>query len=386
MPWKVSYVMNERMKFVVRLEQGERMTDLCREFGISRKTGYKFWGRYREYGPLGLFNESRRPQRIARQTSEQISQLIIKGKKGHPTWGAKKIKAILERRHEGIVLPTVSTVHRILERNDLVKKMRKRSKVSNFLQKPYTKSYAPNDVWSADFKGQFRLGDGKYCFPLTISDHYSRYLVSCEGLEGTSWQAAQGVFELAFRQNGLPKVIRTDNGVPFASRGLAGLTRLSLWWFKLGIEIERIEPGHPEQNGRHERMHLTLKQETTRPAASNLLQQQERFDSFIDEYNRKRPHEALDMCFPSDVYITSSRPYPNKIPDLQYPLHDIVKTVSSGGQVYLYGKNKPFFIGSVFEGEKVGLRELDDGKWLVTFDDMDLGYADPKTGFFESIV
>jgi len=388
MPWKVSHVMNERMGFIVRLESGERMTDLCREYGISRKTGYKFWERYREYGPSGLFDESRRPDRLARRLPAELKEFIIQSKLIHPTWGAKKLRVELERARQGVRIPTVGTIHCWLDENGLVKKRkRRRPSWSGFYCNKDAKSENPNEVWCADFKGEFKMGSGKYCYPLTISDHYSRYLIGCEGLDRPTYYASRGVFEAAFRAYGLPKAIRTDNGQPFAtSRGLLNLSRLSIWWLRLGIKIDRTERGHPEQNGRHERMHLTLKQETTRPAGANLLQQQERFDAFVDEYNNRRPHEALDMKCPADIYAQSTRQYSEELPELEYPLHDIVRVVSPGGTVPFVGKNKAFFLGSAFVGQKIGLRELKDDKWIVSFMNLNLGYVDAKNCRFETVV
>lgn len=386
MPWKVSYTMNERMKFVMRLDGGERMKDLCEEFGISRKTGYKFLQRYKEYGIEGLFDESRRPHVLARQFPEEIKQYVIQAKKGHPSWGAKKIHVELKRRDSGVKLPCGGTIHAWLDQNGLVKKRGRRRYRSELHRVVGGVSNEPNDIWCADFKGEFCVGDGRYCYPLTISDHHSRYLISCEGLESTKGLGSRWVFESAFRRYGLPSAIRTDNGVPFASKGLGGLSKLSVWWLKLGVGIQRIEPGHPEQNGRHERMHLTLKQETTRPPGRNLLQQQERFDNFTDEYNTKRPHEALEMKVPAEIYKPSTRKYSEELVEPEYPLHDITRVVSPGGLVSFIGRNKAFHLGVALSGEKVGLRELDDNKWLITFANLDLGYLDGEKCTFEPII
>lgn len=388
MPWRVRDVMNERMRFVVRLEAGEKMTDLCLEFGISRKTGYKFWQRYKEQGPDGLFDESRRPARLARQTAEAIRQEILGLKKEHPTWGSKKLHAKLVRRHDGVKIPCRGTIHLLLDRHGLVKRRkRRRSNAGEYWTTALPQSNKPNDVWCADFKGQFQMGNDKYCYPLTITDHYSRYFIGCEGLENTRAGSARCVFEAAFREYGMPLAICTDNGSPFASSGFAGLTRLSVWWLRLGINIYRIEPGHPEQNGRHERLHLTLKQETTRPAGSNLLQQQERFDAFLETYNNERPHEAIEMKYPAEVYQPSIRKFPTDMQPLVYPLHDIVRTVSDDGFVSLKGSSgKAFYLGGAFAGENVGLRELDDYKWIVTFMSMDLGHFDIKTCNFQPLL
>lgn len=373
MPWKVRSAVNERMRFVVRREQGERMTDLCREFGISRKTGYKLWNRYQRFGPEGLYDGSRKPLRVPKQTPEDIQKRILAFKGEHPTWGAKKLKVELERRNEGVVFPSVSTINLLLQRNGLVKKRKKRRRATPS-SLPLKVPEKPNDVWGADFKGEFRLGNGKYCYPLTITDQHSRYLIGCEGLESTKGTGARFVFEQAFRKYGLPHTIRTDNGSPFASTGLLGLTRLSVWWMRLGIRHERIEPGHPEQNGRHERLHLTLKEETTRPAAQNMLQQQECFDNFLDIYNNQRPHEALGMSRPAEVYCSSMRAYPEELHPLEYPLHDQTRKVRPSGHISLFGRKQAgCYLSAALAGEYVGLRELDEDRWLISFLDLDLG-------------
>lgn len=372
MPWKVSCPVNERMMFVNRLEAGERMTDLAREFGISRKTGYKILNRYRKLGPVGLYDLSRAPHHCPHRTDEATVELILKLKTRYPTWGAKKLRFELLRREHGLGFPSIDTIHRILSRHGLVKKRKRRQRIT-YSSGPLRRSAAPNDIWSADFKGQFRLGNRTYCYPLTISDHYSRYLLECEALECTKSVPARTVFERVFEEHGLPDVIRTDNGSPFASRSLMGLTKLSVYWLKLGIDIERIEPGHPEQNGRHERMHLTLKQETIRPAAQNMLAQQERFDVFRHTYNNERPHEALRMQRPDDVYQLSKRSLPSPVSDPEYPNHDFVVRVARSGQIHIPDHAKRLFLGHPLSGELVGLRELDDDCWLVSFAHIHLG-------------
>ena len=253
MPWNETCPVNERMKFVARLQQGERMTDLCREFGVSRETGYKIKRRFEELGVAGLFDQSRAPRRVPHRTSKAIRELLVEAKKQHPTWGPKKLRAWLLRKDEGLKLPAPSTIGEILKEEGLVKS-RKRRRRGKAKPTKLTQPTAPNEVWCADFKGQFRLRNrmGKYCYPLTITDGHSRYLIACEALDGTKAGPAQTVFEIAFRELGLPKVIRTDNGTPFGSTGLAGLTVLSAWWMRLGIAPERIEPGCPQQNGQHE--------------------------------------------------------------------------------------------------------------------------------------
>jgi hypothetical protein len=249
---------------------------------------------------------------------------------------------------------------------------------------PLTTAGAPNDVWCADFKGQFRLGSGTYCYPLTITDRYTRFVIKVEALEGTHLEPAMAVFEQAFRERGLPKVIRTDNGMPFAAPGLWGLTRLAVRWLRLGVWPERIAPAHPEQNGQHERMHLVLKQETTRPPGKNILQQQERFDRFVDEYNYERPHEALGMRRPGQLYENAERPYPKELPELEYPTHDVVRSVRQNGDVHLT-KRERFFLSTALRDQRVGCREIDDGSWLVSFMQLDLGIYDARSRKFAAL-
>jgi len=383
MPWKVRNAVTERVDFVSRLARGERMTDLCREFDISRKTGYKIWNRFRGEGAEGLFDQSRRPERSPQKTPKAVQELVLGLKKEHPTWGPKKLKAELERREKGIRIPASSTIGEMLSRQGLVKRRPRRPRRG---AKPSTKlrsSTCANELWCADFKGEFRLGNRKYCYPLTISDNFSRYLIACDALESTKDGEARVVFEEAFREFGLPRAIRTDNGAPFASTGLLGLTKLSVWWLRLGLELERIEPGHPEQNGRHERIHLTLKEDCTRPAGANQLQQQERFERFREEYNEKRPHEALEMKRPSDLYSASERVYPRELVEPEYPLHDRVTSVSAYGEARIGGKGTRFYLSQALAFETVGLREVEEGRWLVSFLDFDLGHYDERERRFE---
>jgi putative transposase len=287
----------------------------------------------------------------------------------------------LRRLHSDIQLPAISTVHAVLDRHGLVQRRRPRRSYKahgTTLSKPYT----PNDLWCADYKGEFMLADRRYCYPLTITDYASRYLISCDALATTKERYAFTVFERAFKDFGLPKAIRTDNGVPFASAwALFGLSKLSVWWLRLGIQIERIKPGHPQQNGRHERMHLTLKKEATKPAAKNFLQQQAKFDQFIDCYNRERPHQALGMRYPSELYSASPRPY-RGLDELQYPFHDRTITVTRCGRI-CFGRQK-INLSTVFAGQNVGVKEVSDRIWLVTFMDYDLGFFDDETCRLES--
>src|SRR5213595_1862324 len=296
--------MDERLRFVARLLDGEKMAALCREFDISRKTGYKIFQRYKDCGLEGLTDRSRRPYRHANQLPFQIEKLIVQLKQERPSWGAPKIREKLRRLHSDVQLPAISTVHAVLDRHGLVKRRRRRrhATAGTALSRPTQ----PNALWCADYKGEFLLGNRKYCYPLTITDFASRYLLTCEALSTTQEKFAFTVFERTFKEFGLPQLIRTDNGVPFASaHALYGLSKLAVWWLRLGIQIERSKPGHPQDNGRHERMHLMLKREATKPAAANFLQQQARFDKFIEVFNNERPHEALDMKCPAEVYQPS---------------------------------------------------------------------------------
>jgi len=322
MPWKESSVMEERLRFVARLLDGEGMSDVCREFGISRKTGYKIYNRYKEQGLDALCDRSRRPVRYANQLPDQVEQMIVRLKRDKPHWGARKIRELLVRRLAGDVrVPAKSTVHAVLDRHGLVKRGRQRQR-QKAQGTTLSTGALPNDLWCADYKGEFKLGNRQYCYPLTVTDHASRALLMCEAHDSTKEINAFTAFQRLFQDRGLPDAIRTDNGLLFASpNGLYNLSKLSVWWLRLGINIERIRPGHPQQNGRHERMHLTLKRETTRPPCMNSLQQQARFDDFVSEFNTERPLEALYMKCPQDVYTPSQRPYQG-LPEVEYPFHD----------------------------------------------------------------
>ena len=373
MPWRASSVEEERLRFVARLLDGEAMTDVCRDFGISRKTGYKIFDRYKEHGLAALSDRSRRPIRNANQLAPQLEDLIVRLKGEKPHWGARKIRELLVRRlRSEIRVPAKSTVHAVLARHGLVKQGgRPRHRAQGT---PLSQGAAPNELWCADFKGEFKLGNGRYCYPLTVTDHASRFLLLCEALESTREDLACTAFERLFAERGLPAAIRSDNGVPFASpNALFNLSKLSVWWLRLGIAIERIKPGHPQQNGRHERMHLTLKKEATRPPHTNILQQQARFDEFVQEFNSERPHEALAMKCPAELYTASPRSYQG-LPELTYPFHDRDILVTSCGRICLY--RKKINISTVLAGQRLGIKEVDEGIWLVSFMHYDLGYFD----------
>ena len=381
MPWKESCHVEERMKFVARLRSGERMSDLCREFGISRKTGYKFLQRFEQLSVVGLANQRRAPQHIPHRMSEEVAGLLVGLRREHPTWGPKKLRARLLEVSPSLSIPAASTIGEMLKKRGLVSPKRPRSKAL-VSYSPLCHARAPNDVWCVDFKGQFRLGNGRYCYPLTITDAYSRMLLTCEGLDDTCSQGARRAFTETFRSYGLPKAIRSDNGAPFASAGLAGLSRLSVWWLRLGIQLERIEPASPQQNGRHERMHRTLKAETTRPAGANMLQQQERFDRFKEIFNHERPHEALGQQVPANFYENAARGLPEKPQTPKYPLHDLELEVRRSGHLYIPGSGRSsgaFYLSSALADERVGLREIDDECWLVSFLALDLCTIDLNT-------
>jgi len=365
--------MDERMRFVIRLKDGESMASLCREFGISRKTGYKIFERYEQCGLEGLSDRTRRPFRYANQLPEPVEAAIVAARREKPHWGARKIRErLLRRLPHAVKVPACSTIHAVLDRHGLVTHPRRsRTRTEGT---PLSEGARPNELWCTDYKGEFMLGDRHYCYPLTVTDHASRYLLLCEALESNREELAFSAFERLFQERGLPRAIRSDNGVPFASpNGLFNLSKLSVWWLRLGIGIERIKPGHPQQNGRHERMHLTLKQETTRPAGANVLQQQAKFDQFIEEFNNERPHEALDMKCPAEVYIPSCCPY-RGIPEPHYPFHDRTVMVTSCGRLCLY--RKKINLSTCLAGQAVGVKEVDDGIWLVSFMEYDLGYID----------
>lgn len=373
MPWKECSAVEERLRFVARIIEGEAMTEVCREFGISRKTGYKIFNRYKTDGPGAFADRSRRPVRYANQLPQQVESLIVASKREKPHWGARKIRELLVRRLPSEVrLPAKSTIHAVLDRHGLVARgARKRRRAQGT---PLSQGANPNDLWCADYKGEFKLGSDRYCYPLTVTDHASRFLLMCEALESTREDLAFPQFERLFRERGLPRAIRSDNGVPFASpNGLFNLSKLSVWWLRLGIDIERIKPGHPQQNGRHERMHLTLKREATRPACANFLQQQARFDAFVSEFNTERPHEALAMKRPADLYGPAERIY-RGLPEIDYPLHDRTALITVCGRLCMH--RKKINISTCLAGQCVGIKEVDDGIWLVSFMHYDLGYVD----------
>jgi putative transposase len=364
--------MDERLRFVARLLEGEKMAGLCREFGISRPTGYKIFNRYKNLGLEGLLDRSRRPYRQANRLPFQVERTIVALRQEHPTWGAVKIREKILRDFPMVPAPAKSTVHAVLDRHGLVAQRKRRRYRAQGT--PLSSTSSPNGLWCTDFKGEFMLGNREYCYPLTVTDYSSRFLLACEGLESTQSTFAFTVFERIFKEYGLPDAIRTDNGVPFASsNAMFGLSRLSVWWLRLGINLERIKPGNPQQNGRHERMHLTLKKEATKPASYNFLQQQQRFDHFVRVYNNERPHQALNGRYPAELYTPSPRAY--RAPDPpDYPFHDRTVLVTQCGRICI--GNRKINLSTVFAGQFVGIREVADKIWLVSFLDFDLGFFD----------
>ena len=375
MPWKECHTMDERLRFVARRLDGEKMGPLCAEFGISRKTGYKIFDRYKSCGIDALTDRSRRPYRQANRLPAPIEAIIVRLKREYPDWGAPKIREKLRQQAiPALQLPAISTVHAVLDRHGLVKRRRRRrgGDAATALSRPGE----PNALWCTDYKGEFMLRNRRYCYPLTITDFATRYLLVCEALPTTQASFAFTVFERAFKDFGLPRTIRTDNGLPFAApTALYRLSKLSVWWLRLGIQIERIQPGHPQQNGRHERMHLTLKREATKPAADNMLQQQGRFDAFITRYNQERPHAALGMKVPGDLYAPSPRIY-RGLDELTYPFHDVTITVTHCGRICFQGRK--INLSHALAGQNVGVTQVGDRVWLVSFMQYDLGYFDDE--------
>ena len=364
MPWRVSGVVEERARFVLEYGDGElTMTQLCRIHGIARKTGYKWVERFTAESLDGLQDQSRAPARHPNQTAPAIEARVLALRRAHMSWGPRKLRVILAQK-SGLSVPAASTIGELLKREGLVRERRRRSKTPPYTE-PFAAADTPNQVWCADFKGWFRTGDGKRIDPLTISDAHSRYLLRCQAVEKTDTARVQAIFETCFREYGMPEAIRTDNGAPFASTAIAGLSRLAVWWMKLGIVPERIEAGHPEQNGRHERMHRTLKEETTKPAAANRRAQQRAFDRFRCEYNQVRPHEALRMQTPGAVYVPSPRAFPERVAEPEYDSTMQVRHVYPHGQFFWKGED--VFLSKVLAGERVGLEALDERYWCVYF-------------------
>jgi putative transposase len=369
-------VLEQRSQFVGDFASGHwSMSELCERYGVTRPTGYTWITRHRASGDEGLMNRSRAPHQCAHRTSGDLEALILAARLEYG-WGAKKLLQVLRKRHPTRAWPARSTLNAILERHGLLHKNRRRRKWTHPGATPIHTD-APNQVWPADFKGQFKTGDGYYCYPLTVTDHFSRALLVCRGLPSVKTADAKPVFRALFRSVGLPDAIRTDNGTPFASTGIHGLSGLNVWWMQLGIVHQRIPPSSPQENGTHERMHRELKRETTRPAASSLRAQQRRFDAFRRRYNDERPHEGIDNQTPGSLWLPSLRVYPERITAPMYPAHMEVRRVSTAGTFRLHARQP--FLSQALRNEHIGLEEVADGIWNIVYYQTLLGKIDERS-------
>jgi putative transposase len=369
--------MDERQKFVhAALSDRFTMSELCARFGVSRRVGYKWLARFESEGRPGLIDRSRAPHRCPHALAPELVELLVAERTAHPFWGARKLLTVLAARHRRITTwPAPSTVADLLARRGLVKRRRRRRKpVHPGVVRPDTA--APNDLWTADFKGEFRTGNSLYCYPLTIADLHSRYLLTCRGVLSTKTVVAKPVFEAAFREYGLPIAIRTDNGVPFATQSLHGLSYLNVWWMRLGILHQRIRPASPQENGAHERMHRTLKREAIKPVRATCAAQQRNFDAFRREYNEDRPHEALGQTTPASRYRPSRRPYPEQLPPIEYPGHFLVKKITTGGTFRF--RDRLLYLANSMVNQPIGLEETDDGVWTIWFNTILLATFDER--------
>lgn len=376
MPWQETSLVEERERFIDDHRRGfYTMTELCERYAISRKCGYKWLARYDAGGRPALHDQSRAPHHCPHKIAAAVAQLLLTARRRHPDWGPEKLLQWLEPRYPGITWPAISTAGDLLARHGLVqKRRRRRTQHHPGVVPPVT--HAPNDLWATDFKGQFRTGDRIYCYPLTVTDQHTRYLIACHGLLSTRGTGVRPVFDRLFREYGLPRAIRTDNGVPFASTALHGLTALNVWWMRLGIQHQRILPAHPQQNGAHERMHKTLKRGAIRPPRATLAAQQRAFNRFRQEYNDERPHQFLDGRTPGSRYRRSPRPYTGALPALEYPEHYVVKRVTNAGTVRF--KRRLLYLSTALKQHRIALEEVDDGIWSVYFGTVLLGRIDER--------
>lgn len=378
MGWKETCKGNEKLMFISDwLKQEFKFNFLCKRYGISRPTGYGLVKRYQIEKEEAFKERSRAPHHIPHKTPMEIEATLIGLKHRYPAWGPAKIRDFLEiERFEG-EWPAASTIGEIYKKHGLVKSRRRRKKVAAHSE-PLRHCTAPNEVWSADFKGHFRLSNGHYCYPLTITDNYSRFIFACDGFESPACEPVIKSFERVFKDYGLPKAIRTDNGQPFCGLGIGGLTRLSIWFLKLGIMPERIDLGSPQQNGRHERMHRTLKEATIVPGKNNLIEQQKLFNDFITEFNLKRPHQALDSKRPAEVYAPSKQLLPDKVPEVHYPDEFMIKKVKMNGEIHVGGER--YYVSELLHKEPIGLEKFDDDRAFIYFSKLKLGILDFKLG------
>ena len=373
MPWKECVPMDEKLLFIAdHLRATCSLSELCERYGISRKTGYKWIARYRQLGTDGLQDQSRKPLHNRFAISYAQRQAIIELRTTTPGQpGPKKLMALLEQRWGAGHTPSKTTIYNILKAAGLIQGQRRRRRVHP-TEQPLRPSSEPNGLWSVDYKGQFKTADGQWCYPLTIMDHASRYLLAIDAYPSTGFAQAQHSFERVFQHHGLPSRIRSDNGASFASTGVAGLSRLAVWWIRLGIQPERIERGKPQQNGRHERMHRTLKHALGKTPAANLQALQVQLDAFRQHYNEQRPHESLEQQTPSQRYRSSDRTYPEQLPPAQYPPHWESSTVSRNGVVYWRGLR--IYIGYLLAGQQIGMQEVAAGQWEVYLCNTRIGY------------
>lgn len=379
MPWQQTDRVNERLKFVAAAQtSSESMTELCARFGISRKTGYKILKRYESEGARGLADRSRAPRGHPNKTPVELERAILRVRRAHPTWGSKKILATLARDWVSSDLPARSTVDQILCRAGLVTPRRKRRSRSPSRSTPVVEAHAPNDVWSIDYKGWFKLGDGTRCDPLTLNDVFSRASLECRAMVRPKLEGVRMRLDRVFRDVGLPKAMLSDNGAPFGAQGVGGLSRLGVWLLKLDVQPIFIQPGHPEQNGRHERFHKTLKAETASPPQATLRAQQRAFDRFTVCYNHERPHEALEMSTPSELYEPSTRSMPSRLPEFEYSELFEVRRVRADGTIKWEGEY--VFLGTALTGELVGIEPVGERDWHVHLGRMRLGFLHEETG------
>ena len=369
-------VLDERRQFVRDFASGHwSMSELCERYEVSRPTGYKWLARYRTGGDEGLLDASRAPQRCPHRTAAGLEARILAIRQEYG-WGAKKLLQMLRKRCPAEAWPTRSTVNAILDRHGLLRKNRRRRTWRHPGVAPL-ETTRPNQVWPADFKGHFKTGDGRYCYPLTVTDHFSRSLLVCHGLPSVKCEDVRPVFRRLFRTVGLPDAIRTDNGAPFASTGIHGLSQLNVWWMQLGIVHQRIPPSSPQQNGTHERMHRDLKRETTRPASASRRSQQRRFDDFLRRYNQERPHEGIGGDTPASRWLPSTRPYPERMPLPEYPPHMEVRRVATAG-TFSWHTRQPF-LSHALKHQDIGLEEVADGIWNIVYYATLLGKIDERT-------
>jgi transposase InsO family protein len=376
MPWEATTVIEQRVQFIRDYQHQVMsglvtMSALCHEYGIARKTGYKFVRHHREQGWAGVADRSRAPRSGPHWTPDRVCEAVVTVRRENPDWGANKIVDFLRDRDPDLVWPAVSTAHQILRRAGLINRQ-SRPRRCPPPRRPLPQPLAPNELWTADFKGQFRTRDRRYCYPLTVADSFSRYLLGCRALPGNTFELTWPIFERLFREYGLPEAILTDNGSPFASTALGRLSKLSVRWIRLGITPLLIQPGKPQQNGRHERMHRTLKDRACSKPATSCHEHQKQFDSFIAHFNRVRPHQALGGKPPERFYTPSSRVYPRRLPEIEYPAHVEVRRVRSSGEIKWQGQW--LFVSEALIGERIGFEPIADGVWMLYFGPLDLGY------------